>query len=209
MKHLCRQLKAYTMRIEGYGTIGTYQRIIVISIWIIICGSFLSVVFNAFPQNSWMNLLCNYAIGITCSAIVLLVSTIIQFVSDRNRIANEFSVKVLILLTYLLEVVDGNISECVDNRNKRKLINDMITDCEKTGYSSLFWFNVDSFDIYLKVNQYILGLRTAFYSNHDMNIVIKGLRRDEIIDCAMKMSRLENSFSNSGLFDLFLETFDK
>jgi hypothetical protein len=82
--------------VKGFGTVGMYQRMIVLSNWPILISVIATMVINGFHfENSWLLLTCNYAIGVACSSFLVLATSIIQFTSERNKVLKEQIDKVL------------------------------------------------------------------------------------------------------------------
>ena len=85
--HIFRQIKTYLVPVKGRGTIGMYQNSIVVSLWIeavSICIALLMCMLGS--DNKWATFCQNTAIGIFCSAMLILVTTVIQFTNERNKI---------------------------------------------------------------------------------------------------------------------------
>ena len=80
----------YLFFVKGRGNVGTLQNIVVICIWITIISLLLSVLSFIF-DNRICNLIGNYFMGIFCSSIVALITTIIQFCRERNHRWKEFN----------------------------------------------------------------------------------------------------------------------
>jgi len=52
MKGFVKQIKAHLVLIKGYGTIRSYQRVIVISTWIMIGGIISSIIIRQYVMTS-------------------------------------------------------------------------------------------------------------------------------------------------------------
>ena len=65
--------------VKGFGTVGMYQRMIVLSSWLILISVIATLVITGIHfENRWLLLASNYAIGIACSSFLVLATSIIQ-----------------------------------------------------------------------------------------------------------------------------------
>lgn len=69
-----------------------YKRTIIVSIWIFIILLTSSVTLKIlFPNNDTISFLQNYIIGITCSILVVIITTFLQYKSEYEKVMSEFT----------------------------------------------------------------------------------------------------------------------
>ena len=208
VKRFYRQILAYLAPIKGFGTVGMYQRIIAICIWLMIAGISLAIAMCAFMQtNKWANLIENIGIGIACSAIIMLFSSSIEFVHKRDVILSEYSDIMLQLLVVLLSVADSkeqkDEEEC---KISYAQISELFDEYIRMGNSSLFWFEIRKFDIYLGLCTKMLKIELPFIKDEEPCETINNLDRQMIVECIRDMKCLtENDYLvKSKIFNFLL-----
>lgn len=166
IKKQVKQIKAYFKPIKGYGTIGMYQRTIVYSLWVLVICFLLSIFLELFKgNNTFLGFVETYAIGIACSDVVVIVTSITQFKSERERMVREYYYSVFELVVYLY-----NLLEC---KEEGYLIetHDISLKFEKTEsyIASMFWFDKTKQEKYSKVVGNILRIRINYFKHEKEN----------------------------------------
>lgn len=166
IKKWLKQIITYFKPIKGYGTIGMYQRTIVYSLWVLVICFLLSIFLELFKgNNTFLDFVETYAIGIACSDVVVIVTSITQFKSERERMVREYYYSVFELVAYLY-----NVLEC---KEEGYLIetHDISLKFEKTEsyIASMFWFDKTKQEKYSKVVGNILRIRINYFKHEKEN----------------------------------------
>ena len=92
-----------------------YKRTIIVSIWIFIILLTSSVTLKIlFPNNDTISFLQNYIIGITCSILVVIITTFLQYKSEYEKVMSEFTSvlrQAILNLTVALSYQEKNVEE--------------------------------------------------------------------------------------------------
>ena len=76
---------------KGNSMLKLYKRTIVISIWIFLACFILSVILDLFKSIfGFGKFIENYAIGIACSILVVIITTALQFKAEQRKLLYEF-----------------------------------------------------------------------------------------------------------------------
>lgn len=138
-----KQIVAYIKPIQGYGTIGMLQRTIVYSEWVLVLTVVLSIILQIFKgdDDGWLQFLENYAIGTACSVVIVIIITITQFVSERNKVYLEYYYSLLNLIIHL-ELAFSQKTE-KNERSLKIMLDEVKKDLDKNCKLSceLFWFS--------------------------------------------------------------------
>ena len=212
MKGFVKQIKAHLVLIKGYGTIRSYQRVIVISTWIMIGGIISSIIISFYTGYRWITILGDYSIGITCSAIVLLVSTSLQFVGERDRIAYDYIRALRKAFLYLSDVINNRDHYQGDDFSKAYTdLSALFEKCTQPSYTSLYWFDVDTYDSYQWAITGVYYYSIRFVGEYEKNPKerINDLTDEKLIEYARYISNLEKkyfSLKNMGILDFILQS---
>ena len=181
--------------VKGFGTVGMYQRMIVLSNWLILISVIATMVINGFHfENSWLLLTCNYAIGVACSSFLVLATSIIQFTSERNKVLAEFCHAIYRIILLLLEAEEKKDNMCVEEYELAfNRIADAFDNYESVGYSSLYWFDQKIFKEYCQLTHKMLKIRKPFWGD-DYIKTIQKIKRPEILECIKLTSRITEKY---------------
>ncbi len=212
MKDSFSQLLAYLKPIKGYGTIGMLQRTIVYSEWVLIISVVISIILQCFNINNdgWIQFFENYAIGIACSVVIVIVITVTQFISERNGVYNDYYYSLFELLSHL----DLAYSDQKTNNKKSlnlmlKLIKEDLAENTKIS-QNLYWFNIKKDEQFRRVitKTYYLKLQLIKeIHNQDVHMEEKdydGLKKDVI-----SLVRMNSSSEDIGIFKLYQSELDE
>lgn len=205
MKRFFKQLCAYLKPIKGHGTIGMFQRTIVYSEWVLILSVVISIALECINKThgGWIHFFENFAIGIACSDVVVLVTTITQFKHIRNEKFEDYNstlFQFFVVLTYIVDIKKSGTKEELSTNLKYM--------CEDIHhYSSLaeelFWFklkyNVPFHQLSLKLRVLMLNLEKE-YPPKDLYVGEKEI--DSCIKNAKEFMRLIKPHSFN-LLDFF------
>lgn len=181
--------------VKGFGTVGMYQRMIVLCNWLILINVTVTLVVNGFSFDSrWILMVSNYAIGVACSSFLVLATSIIQFTSERNKVLAEFCQSIYRVFLFLLES-EENKDNLTDTGYERAFnrIADAFDDYESVGYSSLYWFDQRIFKDYCQLTQSMLKIRMPFW-REDYKATIQKLERSEIQECIKLTARITDKY---------------
>ena len=133
------QLWTYVHPIRGHGLIGVYQRTVVFSTWVLLLSTIISLILEAKESYShWLEFIKNYSIGISCSALIVLVTSIIQYKGEHQKQLSQLEKTLFTLLDILIKIArDPTLSESFYN----KLLN-AFDDYQKIAFH-MYWFNLD------------------------------------------------------------------
>lgn len=188
MKELFKQLSAYLKPIKGHGTIGMFQRTIVYSEWVLLFSVVISIVLEYINKSheGWIQFFENYAIGIACSVVIVLVTTITQFISERNKEFDDFYNSVFSLIFYFEEASRAKEKDHQNTLSKLlDLIKEEADNCSKP-LNSLFWFKTRIENQYkmvaIKLRIIIIGQK-LISENDDLYV-----SSEEIQDCRREIT---------------------
>ncbi len=166
IKKWLKQIITYFKPIKGYGTIGMYQRTIVYSLWVLVICFLLSIFLELFKgNNTFLGFVETYAIGIACSDVVVIVTSITQFKSERERMVREYYYSVFELVVYLYNLLECKEEGCLIETH------DISLKFEKTEsyIASMFWFDKTKQEKYSKVVGSILRIRINYFKHEKEN----------------------------------------
>ena len=156
----------YLFFVRGRGNVGTLQNIVVICIWITIISLLLSVLSFIF-NNRICNLIGNYFMGIFCSSIVALITTIIQFCRERNHRWKEFN-----NIVFRLTIALYKYSTCDEKSTEDDILRnyDVLKDCIDDFYdfgNTLYWFNNIKENLYNVMMIKLTFIVTVIFLNYE------------------------------------------
>lgn len=152
--------RRYYLPVQSHGVLSTYQKIIVYSSWISLCLLLISIVIEIFGLTfHWLSTVQNYCIGIICSLVVVIVSSVIQFKTERARIIDNY----LPALFQVVRLLQDAIALRDAGEAEKELI-DILNDINKAFYKyekysdELFWFNHEKQEQYTRLNLNVIVL---------------------------------------------------
>ena len=105
-----------------------YKRTIIVSIWIFVILLTSSVILKIlFPNNDTISFLQNYIIGITCSILVVIITTFLQYKSEYEKVMSAFTSVLrqsILNLTVALSYQEKNVEEKFCRRIIEKIKDD-------------------------------------------------------------------------------------
>ncbi len=182
MKSFFKQLLAYLKPIKGHGTIGMLQQTIVYSEWVLVVSVISSIVLEFFntDHGGWIQFFENFAIGIACSDVIVIVTVVIQFLSERDRKLSRYKSSVLIICMYLYEYRKSYINS--ETENIQVYAGELAKGIKQYRDDSikLFWFNVKTNDQYNKLEDCLDGFTLwLYYYEND----VYSMEEKEIREC--------------------------
>lgn len=190
--HIFRQIKTYLVPVKGRGTIGMYQNIIVVSLWIeavSICIALLMCMLGS--DNKWATFCQNTAIGIFCSAMLILVTTVIQFTNERNKIFAISCDNIVLFVACLADSLSDK--ERLTKQQceiKCKRIQKTIDNSDTIVDGDLFWFNVRINDLYLEVCCDIVKLKIPFIIDRDKVDTVRSIDEKLVMRIVTNMKKM-------------------
>ena len=193
-----RQIAVYLVPVKGRGTIGMYQNIIVVSLWIesiSICTAILICMHGS--DNKWANFCQNTMIGIFCSAMLILVTTIIQFISERNKLFSTVCDDIVLFIACLADSLTDRVELTKKQYEiKFKSIKKVIDDSESIIDNDLIWFNVKTNDLYHKVCNDIVKLKIPFLTDRDPVDAIMSINKELTERVTINMKKMVDNRYN-------------
>lgn len=183
-----KQFVAYLKPIKGHGTIGMFQRTIVYSEWVLIFSVVVSISLECLNKSheGWIQFFENYAIGTACSVVIVLVTTITQFISERNKEFDVFYNSVIVLFLYFEEASRAKENEYQNTLSKLlDLIKEEADTCSKP-LKSLFWFKTRIENEYKMVAiklKILLNKQKTYSKMDDLYVSV-----EEIQDCRREIT---------------------
>lgn len=175
-----KQFVAYLKPIKGHGTIGMFQRTIVYSEWVLVVSVISSIVLESFNtgHGGWIQFFENFAIGIACSDVIVIVTVVIQFLSERDRKLSRYKSSVLIICMYLYKYRKAYINS--ETENTQVYVGELAKGIKQYRDDSikLFWFNVKTNDQYNKLDNCLarFTLWLYYYENDVYSMEEKEIR---------------------------------
>ncbi len=154
MKENFKQVLRYCTRVKDRGTVGTFQTIIIYCIRVLIASVVISVICECYniEHSGWIQFVENYAIGIACSVVIVIVTTIAQFYAERNKALNKYLSDSMILshALYAFKLM-------LDKKGKEgsdKFADRLLNEIQNYNYSEkeLYWFKKSIDDQYVSVH---------------------------------------------------------
>lgn len=144
MKRIAIQFGRFFKPIIGYGSLGLYHWFILLSEWVLIASVIASVVFeiNNPKHEGWIQFAENYAIGIACSDVIVLFTSIAQFISERNKRAKEFYSSANII-SYFLYAFKSDY-DSFDKAHSKQFADGLLMHIKQyasESHEQLYWFN--------------------------------------------------------------------
>lgn len=108
-----------------------YKRTIIVSIWIFAIFLTSSIILKVLVRdNDTISFLQNYIIGITCSILVVIITTLLQYKSEYEKVMSEF-ISTLRQLILSLSVAFSYQEEDVEEIYCREIIEKIKDECDK------------------------------------------------------------------------------
>lgn len=146
-----------------------YKRTIIVSIWIFIILLTISVVLKIFiPGNDTISFIQNYIIGITCSILVVIITTFLQYKSEYERVMSEFTSILRQLILNLLVALSYQEKDA-DEWLCKEIVDKIKEDCDKLNQlnKSFCCFNKKLYQKYVELVKIIYKLYIPILSNSD------------------------------------------
>lgn len=186
--------------VKGRGTVGIFQNIIVVTIWLIVicmplailCGFINS---ESVKVNGILSVISNLCIGIVSSSLVALFTTVIQFKKEREMKWRQFNSIVFKLLAVLNRFsVDLSYTNYEEKELDYKLIKDFFEEYVEFGHE-LFWYNGKKEKAYNKLCIKLASLFALIYSDkYDIDTKQKKLNKKVLYSCIKYMSFLSQDY---------------
>lgn len=146
-----------------------YKRTIIVSVWIFIILLTISVVLKIFiPGNDTISFIQNYIIGITCSILVVIITTFLQYKSEYERVMSEFTSILRQLILNLLVALSYQEKDA-DEWLCKEIVDKIKEDCDKLNQlnKSFCCFNKKLYQKYVELVKIIYKLYIPILSNSD------------------------------------------
>lgn len=144
-----------------------YKRTIIVSIWIFIILLTISIALKIFiPENDIISFIQNYIIGITCSILVVIITTFLQYKSEYERVMSEFTSILRQLILNLLVALSYQEKDAAELLCK-EIIDKIKEDCDKLNQlnKSFCCFNKKLYQKYVELVKIIYKLYIPILSN--------------------------------------------
>lgn len=190
IKNLRATLISILKPVRKNNALGLYQRTIAYSIWIVFVFSVASIVLEATqPHCHWITFLENCLMGIVCSTIVVIVTSVLQFKSEQERCIREY---ISVLFTFLALYGTCLSGEDVNQRVCQEIFN-CYGDLIDVEYE-VVWYNQKKEKQYLDLIRKTLRLETVIMRSKRGNVLdaIKGLgieAYNEAVESAILFSK--------------------
>lgn len=142
-----------------------YQRTIVYSLWVFVISVVISVVIELSKgDNSFLNFLEMFSVGIACSDIVVIITTVTQFKAERDRKLFDFYLWVFNIVAYFNNYFELEENDRIAQTPKYKKIIKQISDTLDmfSKYNTMFWFSINIEDEYLKIIKQLWDIRFSY-----------------------------------------------
>ena len=168
LKEVFTQAKRFITPVKrGQGNLFVYQNIIVYSIWIF---SFCFIASIVMELNGFRSgLFKEYLVGISCSLIVVLFTTIIQYSKEHYKSWKEYDGAVFRLLVQMSVLTAPEEVKRIDSNYKTFV--SLLNDYFDLGFS-IYWFNVEKELVYLRLTNEMSKL-FLIVENREIGIVEK------------------------------------
>lgn len=144
-----------------------YKRTIIVSIWIFVISLTISIALKIFiPENDTISFIQNYIIGITCSILVVIITTFLQYKSEYERVMSEFTSILRQLILNLLVALSYQEKDAEELLCK-EIIDKIKEDCDKLNQlnKSFCCFNKKLYQKYVELVKIIYKLYIPILSN--------------------------------------------
>ena len=201
------KIKNYIIPQKYNNKLTMYQRIIVFGGWLIIICVIASVLIEVFCNDyKKLELFKQYLIGISCSTVVALLTSLFQFLQTRKKLFDSFYLKVFdVLYAFEKTLGESDLVEKEKLNKKYKYISDTIDECNEYA-SDLFWFSKEKQEACLLVRSNILKIWSLTYgimdNNDDKNIASDNRRIIESIADGMIVLNENSHPDNVNVFKM-------
>lgn len=144
-----------------------YKRTIIVSVWIFVILLTISIALKIFiPENDIISFIQNYIIGITCSILVVIITTFLQYKSEYERVMSEFTSILRQLILNLLVALSYQEKDAAELLCK-EIIDKIKEDCDKLNQlnKSFCCFNKKLYQKYVELAKIIYKLYIPILSN--------------------------------------------
>ena len=146
--------------VRNRGTVGTIQITLVICVWVMAFFIAVSVILERVkrPDDNWLAFLEAFTIGSACSIVIVIVTTIIQFISNRNDKAKDFLIYITNLSTLMFAIMREGCSLSKESKEPfaeelKRTAKDYIRNFER-----LYWFDGEKDDLYRNLSGDVFSL---------------------------------------------------
>ncbi len=146
------RIKNYVKPIKRKNTLAMHQKIIVFGGWIAVSFTIISVILELFLSDvQIIGLLQQFMVGITCSMIVVIITTVLQYHKTRAEMFKRFSYNVFGTVVWF-----GDMIELKDETNREELVNKCkgiekrVDECKRDSFD-IIWFSEEKEESYKKV----------------------------------------------------------
>ena len=167
IKNLRAILISILKPVRKNNALGLYQRTIAYSIWIIFLLSVASIVLEAIQSNChWVSFFENCLIGVVCSTIVVIVTSILQFKAEQERCIKDY---ISVLFTFMALYEKCLTDESVNQRVCQEIFN-CYGDLIDVEYE-VVWYNQKKEKQYFDLIRKTLRLETVFMPSKRGNVL--------------------------------------
>lgn len=183
-----------------------YKRTIIVSIWIFLILFVSSIILKiVFPRDDTISFLQNYIIGITCSILVVIITTFLQYKSEYEKAIAEITTvsrQLLLNLWVALSYQEKNVEEIYCEN----IIKNIKEDCDKLNQinKSFCCFRKKIFNKYLELAKIVLKLYLPLISNSDdshYDMIKKNINYPIYIELAQKINGFIDDDLNKQIID--------
>lgn len=165
-----KQFARYFTPIKGYGTLGMYHWFIILSEWVLVISVVTSVILeiNNPKHEGWIQFIENYAIGIACSDVIVLATSIAQFISERNKHAKKFYSSANVI-SYFLYAFKADY-ESFGKRHSQQFADGLLMHIKQftsNNHEQLYWFNITKDDMYNQLDGELCSIAVWLDSSPD------------------------------------------
>ena len=188
ISNIQKRIKPYIIPIKGTGELVSLQNIITISADIFVLCFLVSIIIDVVGKDC-LDIIENYCIGIACSVIVVLFTTIILYIKEHARLMKEFNNIVFPMILVLYQISKGDIEK--HSYNMLDTIKAYIDDYTDFG-NVLFWFNRGKLEIYYDFCREMTKLFLIFYKDNKetediYSEIVEGGYSEKCLECMSKL----------------------
>lgn len=167
IKNLRAILISILKPVKKNNALGLCQRTIAYSIWIVIVLSVASIVLEAIHSKShWISFSQNCLLGVVCSTIVVIVTSILQFKAEQERCIRDY---ISVLFTFMVLYKKCLIEEDVNQRVCQEIF-DCYGDLLDVEFE-IVWYNQKKEKQYYNLIRDTLPLETVIMRSKRSNVL--------------------------------------
>lgn len=151
IKNFLKTIKSFILPIAGSGSLAMYQRIIVIGEWICVTSLLLAILFASINEKYTILILTKeLCIGLFCSMVVVVVTSVLQFMSKREEYFRDFYVHCFTVVYFYNELLHKQrVKDEEEASNIYTSLRNAVDKCQAVPL--LFWFSVKKEEAYIEV----------------------------------------------------------